>query len=59
MPSMPFDLVSSNFAFTLDIIPPDELIKAVDEGFQSSETEQSLSVEEVRELIRQCATRSK
>ena len=35
------------------------LIKAVDEGFQSSETEQSLSVEEVRELIRQCATRSK
>jgi hypothetical protein len=30
----------------------DELIKAVDEGFQSSETEQSLSVEEVRELVR-------
>ena len=37
----------------------DELIAAVDEGFRSSETEQSLSVEEVRELIRRCATRSK
>ena len=37
----------------------DELIKAVDEGFRSSKTEQSLSVEEVRELIRQCATRLK
>ena len=36
----------------------DELIEAVDEGFRSSQTEQSLSIEEVRELIRQCATRS-
>jgi hypothetical protein len=37
----------------------DELVAAVDEGFRSSETEQSLSIEEVRELIRQWATRSK
>jgi hypothetical protein len=37
----------------------DELIAAVDEGIRSSETEQSLSIEEVRELIRRCATRSK
>jgi hypothetical protein len=37
----------------------DDLIEAVDEGFRSSETEQSLSIEEVRTLIRQCATRSK
>jgi hypothetical protein len=37
----------------------DELIAAVDEGIRSSETEQSLSIEETRELIRRCATRSK
>ena len=37
----------------------DELIAAVDEGIRSSETEQSLSIEEVRELIRRWATRSK
>jgi hypothetical protein len=37
----------------------DELIAAVDEGFRSSKTEQSLSIEEVRDLIRRCATRSK
>jgi hypothetical protein len=37
----------------------DELIAAVGEGIWSSETEQSLSIEEVRELIRRCATRSK
>jgi hypothetical protein len=37
----------------------DELIAAVDEGIWSSETEQSLSIEEVRELIRRCATQSK
>jgi hypothetical protein len=37
----------------------DEMIEAVDEGFRSSETELGLSIEEVRELIRQCATRSK
>jgi hypothetical protein len=37
----------------------DEFIAAVDEGIRSSETEQSLSIEEVRELIRRCATRSK
>jgi hypothetical protein len=37
----------------------DELIQAVDVGFRSSEAERSLSIEEVRELIRQCATRSK
>jgi hypothetical protein len=36
-----------------------ELIAAVDEGIRSSETEQSLSIEEARELIRRCATRSK
>jgi hypothetical protein len=36
----------------------DELIAAVDEGMRSSETEQSLSIEEARELIRRCATRS-
>ena len=37
----------------------DELIAAVDEGFHSSEIEQSLSIEEGRDLIRRCATRSK
>jgi hypothetical protein len=37
----------------------DELIAAVDEGIRSSETEQSLSIEETRELIRRCGTRSK
>ncbi|MBV8176521.1 MAG: hypothetical protein JO151_18425 [Verrucomicrobia bacterium] len=37
----------------------DELIAAVDKGIRSSETEQSLSIEEARELIRRCATRSK
>jgi hypothetical protein len=36
----------------------DELMAAVDEGMGSSETEQSLSIEEARELIRRCATRS-
>jgi hypothetical protein len=36
----------------------EELIAAVDEGMLSSETEQSLSIEEARELIRRCATRS-
>jgi hypothetical protein len=36
----------------------DELIAAVDEGIRSSESEQSLSIEEARELIRRCATRS-
>jgi hypothetical protein len=37
----------------------DEFIAAVDEGIRSSETEQGLSIEEVRELIRRFATRSK
>ena len=37
----------------------DELIAAVDKGIRASETEQSLSIEEARELIRRCATRSK
>jgi hypothetical protein len=36
----------------------DELIAAVDEGIRSSESEQSLSIDEARELIRRCATRS-
>ena len=36
----------------------DEFLTAVDEGIRSSESEQSLSIEEARELIRRCATRS-
>jgi hypothetical protein len=36
----------------------DEFLAAVDEGIRSSESEQSLSIEEARELIRRCATRS-
>ena len=36
----------------------DEFLAAVDEGIRSSESEQSLSIEEARELIRRCAARS-
>ena len=36
----------------------DEFLAAVDEGIRSWESEQSLSIEEARELIRRCATRS-
>ena len=35
----------------------DELMAAVDEGIRSSETEQSLSIDEVRELIDRKSTR--
>jgi hypothetical protein len=44
---------------SVDFVETDELVAAVDEGFRSSETEPSLTVEEVRELIRRCAIRSK
>ena len=34
------------------------LIAAVDEGFRSSQTGKGISIEEARELVRKCATRS-
>jgi hypothetical protein len=33
------------------------LIAAVDEGFRSSRTGKGISIEEARELVRECATR--
>jgi len=41
-----------------DIPETDELIAAVDEGFRSSQTGKGISIEEARELVRKCATRS-
>jgi hypothetical protein len=36
----------------------DALIAAVDEGFRSSQTGKGISIEEARELVRNCAARS-
>jgi hypothetical protein len=41
-----------------DFPETDELIAAVDEGFRSSQMGKGISLEEARELVRKCATRS-
>jgi hypothetical protein len=43
---------------SVDVPETDELIAAVDEGFRSSQTGKGISIEEARELVRKCATRS-